>query len=129
MSAPDTSLTDDEMEQIDEAGEAVEEGVEGSGKGFKWYARLYITGFVLLLIGSLAGAIALDIIQPEIVVTATAEIGWIVEYVVAFLVAVFALWTVSMLLIALPGSFISGMISAIARIADAYELPSRNDDE
>lgn len=115
------------MEQVDEAAETLGDASNAGGSRIRFYAKLYLTVLFGGALLSLVVAVWTGIIDPSLSVSASVQIGWLVEYVLIGFAALFFVWTASMLLIALPGAFVSGAVSAIARIADAYELP--NNDE
>ena len=117
----------DQIDAVDDAGEHMEQADEDVTRGQRWYAKAYLTALFAVIIAGLTAAVYFGIVQPEFIITAEASIGWVLEYLVMGVVALFLLWTAAMILIALPGSFVSGIMSAVARIADAYELPT--DDE
>jgi hypothetical protein len=115
-------MSDKQTEQIDEAGEAIEDAQENVGRGMQWYARAYTTALFSILIIGLVATVHFGIVSPSVTVSATLELGWLLEYVAIFIAALFAFFTASMALIALPIGFVSGILSAAARIAKAEDL-------
>jgi hypothetical protein len=116
-------MTDEQIDKADEAGEQLEEATEDVTRGTRWYARTYLTVLFALVVAGVVGSVAFGYLDPHLTITATVDVGWLLEYLAMGVAAVFIVWTVAMVLIALPGLFLSGVISAAARIADAYELP------
>jgi hypothetical protein len=115
MSAPDTPDPDAVDEAVDEVPE-----VQGSKK----YSYVYVTALFLTILGAIVGSVAFGIIDPSIQVTATVSIGWIVEYTALALAGLFVLFTLAQVLNIIGVSFVGGLVTAIARIADNYEIES-----
>lgn len=98
-----------------------------TSRSLRWYAGVYLSvlfGGSLLALGV---AVYAGIIVPEITVTATISIGWLIEYVLIAVAGLFVLFTASMILVILPGGIIGGLVGAIATAADAYERPDRSE--
>ena len=112
--------TQDIGEQTANDLEAVDEDVTTSQR---WYAYAYLTVLFSLIVASIAAAVYFGILSPSIRVEAVANIGWILEYVALFIAIAFVVFTTAMVLIALPGSIMGGMVRVVARIADNYEMP------
>lgn len=117
-------MTDDQIEAADEAGEQLEEASDSATRTTKWYARAFLTVLIGVIIAGIALSVYFGYFTPNITFVATINIGYVVEYVVIALAVIFVVFIASLVLIALPGEFISGTVSAVARIADAYELPT-----
>jgi hypothetical protein len=117
-----SSTSQSEVDKVDEAGEAIEDAQEDVGRGMQWYARAYTTVLFSILIIGLVATVHFGIVSPSVTVSATLELGWLLEYVAIFIAALFTFFTASMALIALPIGFVSGILSAAARIADANDL-------
>jgi len=66
-------------------------------------------------------------VTPDIDVTASVSIGWVIEYTVAGLVGLFFFWTFAQVANIVGMGFIAGVIRIVARIADNYELPNPDD--
>lgn len=116
-----------QTDKVDQAGEHLEEATEDVGRGLRWYAKAYLTVLFFGIVGFFVAALWVGFIDLNLTLTASVSVGWVVEYLIVAVAAVFVIWTAAMVLVALPGSFISGVVSAIARIADAYQMP--DDDE
>lgn len=120
-------MPDTQIDQVDEAGEQLEDATEDVTHGTRWYARTYLTVLFGLLVAGVVASVHFGLLTPNLTVTATVDVGYLLEYLAVGVVAIFLLWTAAMVLVALPGEFLSGVLSAAARIADAYELPNNNE--
>jgi hypothetical protein len=120
-------MTDDQIEAADEAGEQLEQASDSASKTLKWYARAFLTIFFGIIIAGIGLSVSFGYLTPDITFVATVNIGYIVEYVVIALAAILVFFVASLVLIALPGEFMSGIVSATARIADAYQLPTEGE--
>lgn len=121
--------SDEEFEQIDEAGNQLEEAGDSGGWPIRVYATLYLTGLIVAAAGVIVWLISSGTLDPTIEVSASLNIGWLLEYAAIFFVGLFVFWTAAMVLIVLPGSIFGGLTSAIARIADSYQLPTQDDEQ
>lgn len=117
-----------DQEQIDEAAEDLEDATEDVSRGLRWYAKIYLTVLFLGIVAAIGGAVYFGYINPNITVTATVEVGYLLEYVAMGLTGAFLLWTAAMILVALPGSFTANVVKATARVADNYELPTEDNE-
>lgn len=109
-------MTDEDVqEQIDEVGEAGED-VSTWRIGL---ANGYLLTLFLVLAGALVASVYFDIIEPSVTITATVDVGWLLEYLIAGLVGSFLIFTFAMLLVALPGSLISAVGSLAYGIASS----------
>jgi len=83
--------------------------------------RFTATGYLVALFITLGVVIALAIhwgyITPDITVTATVSVGWVLEYLVAGLVAAFLAFTGTMVLVAIPVSISAAIIRFAGGIA------------
>jgi hypothetical protein len=113
-----TDQSDDLEEQVD--------GVEDPG-GSKTYSYAYLTGLFALIVAGLAGSIYFGLVTPDVEVTATLQIGWILEYTVAGIVVLFFFWTFAQVANIVGMGFISGVVGIVARIAHNYEIPNADD--
>lgn len=102
------------------------ETVEDPG-GSKRYSYAYITALFAVAVGGLAAAVYFGYIDPSVEVQMSVDLGWLVEYTVAGLVVLFFLWTFAQVANIVGMGFIAGVVGAIARIADNYELPERRE--
>lgn len=91
----------------DEIQQDIEQPDEDVTRTQRWGAGIQLA----ILFGSiglaLAGAVYFGYIQPDITVTATVDAGWILEYLVAGVVAAFLLYVFTLIVIWLPGSILS----------------------
>lgn len=62
--------------------------------------------FVFIAIGILFAVLA-GIIAPSIVITATINVGWVIEYIIIALAAAFVLYVFALVIIVLPGSVLN----------------------
>lgn len=62
--------------------------------------------FVFIAIGILFAVLA-GIIAPSIVITATINVGWVIEYIIIALAAAFVLYIFALVIIVLPGSVLN----------------------
>jgi len=105
---------------LDESGEALAEADKDVTTGQRRYAYGYLTVLFLGIVLAIGGSVYLGILAPEITITATVSIGWIVEYVAMALAAAFVLFTFAMILVALPGSILSAIATLLANTAQGY---------
>jgi hypothetical protein len=87
------------------------------------FAYAYFVGLLALVIGGFAVSIWLGIIDLQATFTFQANLGWVIEYLAGIILATFALFTFVQVVRITGIGFIQGLIRAIARIADNYELP------
>lgn len=87
------------------------------------FAYAYFVGLILLVVTGFSLALYLGIIELQASLSFQVDLGWVVEYLAAILLAAFALFTFVQIVRITGIGFIRGLIRAIARIADNYELP------
>lgn len=104
-----------------------EDGVLKPPRGSKTYSYVYISLVLLLILASGVGAVYYGFVQPDVDITVTMEVGWIVEYSIAGVVALLFLWTFAQMVNIIGVGFVTSLFSAIARIADNYSLPETED--
>lgn len=110
-----TDQSDDLEEQVDD--------VEDPG-GSKTYSYGYLTALFALIVGGLIASIYFGLVTPDVEVTATLQIGWILEYTVAGIVVLFFFWTFAQVANIVGMGFISGVVGVVARIAHNYQMPN-----
>jgi hypothetical protein len=110
-----TDQSDDLEEQVDD--------VEDPG-GSKTYSYAYLTALFALIVGGLIASIYFGLVTPDVEVTATLQIGWILEYTVAGIVVLFFFWTFAQVANIVGMGFISGVVGVVARIAHNYQMPN-----
>ena len=115
--------TTDRQEQVDRAADNLGDAADSGGRTLRVYAALYLTVLFVGMAGAAAASVYFGFVSPSITVTAEVSVGWLLEYLAIGLVALFLVFTAAMVLLLLPGNFVSGTTRAIARIADAYEIP------
>lgn len=97
----------------------VDEGLEQLGDASDvggWTRKsafIYLIGLLSAAFIALAASVYFGYIQPEITLTATVDVGWVIEYTAVGLAASFVLFSFGMVLVALPGS----MVTAIGSLA------------
>jgi hypothetical protein len=110
----------------DETTEQIQESLEQSDKDIGMASRTFATAYIMALLTLLSGGFVASVyygyITPNITLTATVDVGWVIEYLVMGIVALILIWSASMVLVALPGSFIAGTVGALKTIADSYQL-------
>lgn len=128
MSAEDTDdgLSDETITSIDEAAERLAEASSSGSSTLRriarWFTIIAVSAPVVIGIIAAGAAVYFGYITPDLTVSGTVDISKPLQYLVWYWVALAAVTTTSFLLIALPGSFISGITSAVARIADSYQM-------
>jgi hypothetical protein len=101
-------------------------GLQPLKPGKPWMVQFAYAYFILLILGIVGAAAAsmwLGIIELNAQFTFQADLGWLVEYLAAGLLAVFLLFTFVQFVRITGIGFIRGLIGTIARIAHNYELP------
>jgi hypothetical protein len=93
-------------------------------EGSKTYSYVYLTALFAAIVAALAASVYFGFVTPDVEVNATLSIGWILEYTVAGIVALFFLWTFAQVANIVGMNFIGGVVGVIARIAHNYELPN-----
>ena len=129
-STPDT---DQEQEQDS----AADSGGMGSGlrplrPGGQYataYAYLYLTALVLLPVVGVALGAYTGLIDLALTVQASPDLSVAVEWLIQGLVVAFLFWTFVQVVRVTGVGFIKGIITAVARIADNYELPGEPERE
>jgi len=96
-------------------------------EGSKLYSYAYLSALFAVIAGGLAASVYFGYLTPDVTVTATLSVGWVLEYAVAGMVALFFLWTFAQVSNITGMAFISGVVGTVARIADNYELPREDE--
>lgn len=107
-------ISPDDMEPVDEQTakeiqEDIAESDEDVTRGQRWFAGIQLALFFLGLVATGALSIYFGYVNPDLSVTATVDVGWIIEYIVAAVAAIFVLWLVTNLVIYLPGSVLNAL--------------------
>jgi len=114
-----TDQSEDLEEQVD--------GIEDPG-GSKTYSYAYLTALFAVIVAGLAASVYFGLVTPDVEVTATLQIGWILDYAVAGIVGIFFFWTFAQVANIVGMGFVAGIVGVIARIAHNYELPNQGND-
>lgn len=93
------------------------------------YAYLYLTALVLLPVVGVALGAYTGLIDLALTVQASPDLSVAVEWLVQGLVVAFLFWTFVQVVRVTGVGFIKGIITAVARIADNYELPGEPEQE
>jgi hypothetical protein len=110
----------------DDRGDGYGSNLQPLKPGKPWqvsFAYAYFVGLILLVVTGFSVALYLGIIELHASLSFQVDLGWVVEYLAAILLAAFALFTFVQIVRITGIGFIRGLIRAIARIADNYELP------
>jgi len=102
--ADDPSIDEDTAEDIQQDIDDADEDVTRTQRWWA-YAQLAALFGGVLLAG--VAAVAFGIVDPSITVSASVNIGWVVEYAIIGFVGAFLLYVFALILIALPGSILS----------------------
>jgi len=113
------SIDDGTAEDIQAEAEEADEDVTTRQR---WWAYVQLATLFTIIAGTLAAAVWFDIIALSLTLSADASIGWVLEYLVAGIVAAFLIYVAMLLLIAAPGSIISLGASVAYGIAESQGL-------
>jgi hypothetical protein len=114
-------------DDMDSAVEDIEQANPDEKRRTQAFWILVVT-FASVIIG-VALLIAFDFIDFLIEIVIEANLGWIVEYAVAGLVALFFAFITTAFFIWLPGNFRSAIVNAAAGIAESRGRVERDDNE
>lgn len=118
----DDEITDEDIEQVDEAGEQLEEAEQNAPPVIRKFAIGYIATLVLIII---VGAVAMyqyGVVTPDISPTASPDFTKPIEEFVLWFSRLFLVFTAGMMaVIAWP--YLSGFLSAAVRLLDAFTIP------
>lgn len=117
MSDVDDAISQVESEDLDQAADDIEDADVSSEQRFT--ATAYLIALYLTIGAGLVAAIYFGYIDPYIELTATASVGWALEYLVGGLVAIFLVFTGAMVLVALPVSISAALVRFAAGIAES----------
>jgi len=115
----EAAASDSDSEDFDQAADDIEDADVSQAQRFT--ATGYLIALFLILGAAIAVAVHFGYIDPDITVTATVSVGWILEYLVAGLVAAFLLFTGAMVLVAIPVSISAAIIRFAGGIAESGE--------
>jgi len=120
--------TDPDMKQVDEAADEISEADADTTERGRWFARAYLVGLVVLIVGGLSALLYIGVLDVDLSLTAEANVGWILEYVVGGVGLLLVAFTAFMVIKAVGGNLIASVIRGGARLADAYQLPENRDE-
>ncbi|AFH21985.1 hypothetical protein OSG_eHP14_00025 [environmental Halophage eHP-14] len=120
----ESQIDQDTAEDIQTEAEQADEDVT---KEQRWWAYLQLAVIFGIIAGGIALAIYLDVIALSLTLSADASVGWVLEYLVAGIVAAFLLYIAMLILIAAPGSIISLGASVAYGIAESQGLIDDDD--
>lgn len=118
-------------QSIDDIEEDIEQADDDVTRTQRWWAYAQLA---LLFGGTLAGvvaAVAFGFVDPQISVQATINIGTYIEYLFVGFAALFLLYVLALVLIALPGSILSllgGLAFGIAKAGGYLDDGDGGDD-
>jgi uncharacterized membrane protein YdjX (TVP38/TMEM64 family) len=125
--AEDPSIDEDTAEDIQQDLDQADEDVTRTQR---WWAYAQLAALFGGVILAGVAAIAFGIVDPSITVSASVNIGWIVEYAIVGFVAAFLLYVFALILIALPGSILSllgGLAFGVAQAGGYIEDEDGNE--
>lgn len=122
MTDVDDAVDRVESEDLDQAADDIEDADVSTAQRFT--ATGYLVGLFATIGVGFVAAVYFDYIDPYIELTATVSVGWVLEYLVAGIVAVFLVFTGAMVLVAIPVSITSAIVRFAAGIAES----GRNDE-
>jgi len=102
--ADDPSIDEDTAEDIQQDIDQADEDVTTEQR---WWAYAQLAALFGGVILAGVAAVAFGIVDPSISVSASVNIGWVVEYAIIGFVGAFLLYVFALILIALPGSILS----------------------
>jgi hypothetical protein len=117
---------------IDEAGEQIEEASEETGSRTKWFARLYMIGLLLAILGAAWLLYSGGSLTPDVSPTASPDFTDEAELLGRGLVIIFLAFTAGWGLVALPGNYINAVSGIVGRFLHGYtdeRYQSSDDDE
>jgi hypothetical protein len=124
----DLDTGDLDQDDVDQAAEALEDANEDVTPAMRWSGFVWLVAVFGTLAVAIGAAVYFDYVTVDLAVSATVNIGWVVEYLVAGLVAVFLIMTFAALLIWLPGSFWGAVTRALGYAATGYQETNTDDD-
>lgn len=120
--------SDEQLETVDEAADELEQAGENVGDRTVWFARGYVVLLLLIIVGAAAALVWTGVVEVgSLVVGGEVQVGTAAEWLVQGLVLLFLIFTGAAVLISFPFNFWARLLSTVARIADAYELPGDED--
>jgi len=102
--AENPSIDEDTAEDIQQDLDQADEDVTRTQR---WWAYAQLAALFGGVILAGVASVAFGIVDPSITVSASVNIGWVVEYAIIGFVGAFLLYVFALILIALPGSILS----------------------
>jgi uncharacterized membrane protein YjjP (DUF1212 family) len=127
---------DQDSKVDEETAEDIQEDLAESDEDVSRVMRLSAGVQLVVLFVAIAAALVLAVlsglITPSIAISATVNIGWVVEYLIIALAAAFIIYVFALLIIVLPGSvldFLGGLAYGAAVAAGLVETENNNSGE
>lgn len=117
MTDPTDTLDNVSEDDLDQAADDLEEADVSRSQRFT--ATAYLIGLFVSIGLALVAAVYFDYVEPSLTITGEVSVGWVVEYLVAGIVAVFLIFTAAMVLVAIPVSISSAIVRFAAGIAES----------
>lgn len=116
--------SDDQISQVDEAASELEEAGQDVTNRTRRLARIYVVAVFSSVVVLLSLSVVTGIINigTFTIVGGEVNLGTAFEWMVNGLVALFLFSVASAILISLPFTFWSRVLSAVARLADSYNI-------
>ena len=120
-------MSTDDIDAADDAGDQIEDAADETTLHQRVFAKAWVVAVAAVIVAAAILAVRLGYVDPSITISASVDVGDELALLVRGLVVVFLAFTAIMALVAAPGSYVSAIISAAARIADNYQLPGDDD--
>lgn len=117
-------IEEDDAKEIKEDFESADEGISTK---MRLTAGAQLVILFVAVVAGIALSISTGLITPSIVITATVNIGWIVEYLVIAVSGAFVLYVFTLLVIVMPGSILNLLGGLAYGAAVAAGLVEEND--
>lgn len=117
-------IEEDDAKEIKEDFESADEGISTK---MRLTAGAQLVILFVAVVAGVALSISTGLITPSIVITATVNIGWIVEYLVIAVSGAFVLYVFTLLVIVMPGSILNLLGGLAYGAAVAAGLVEEND--
>lgn len=117
MTDPTDTLDNVSEDDLDQAADDLEEADVSRSQRFT--ATAYLIGLFVSIGLALVAAVYFDYVEPSLTITGEVSVGWVLEYLVAGIVAVFLIFTAAMVLVAIPVSISSAIVRFAAGIAES----------
>lgn len=108
----------------DELGEAADE----HNRWQRWFSVVWLFILVVVIVGGVGLSYYVGIIQPEIAIAATVNVGWILEYFIAGILFTLLFVTIVAAFILAPGSLVTVLAQILTDVDFSAYLPVTDDD-